>query len=50
MNELTHWLCLCTISAGEGFDIDASLVFSLLYLIAQGPSESINEWKCHVFV
>ena len=31
-------LCLCTISAGEGFEMDASLVLSLLYLTAHGPS------------
>ena len=35
---LLNWLCLRTSSAGDGFEMEASLVLSLLYLMAQGPS------------
>ena len=33
------WLCLCTISAGEGLVMEESVVLSLLKRIEQGPSE-----------
>ena len=36
---VADWLCLCTISAGEGLVMEESVVLSLLKRIEQGPSE-----------